>query len=152
MEEFHTPLIRFTFLAFWWFQCSCKWCYVKNFQSVYCWNIENKVDFLFFKVCVYFWLHRVLLALRLSLVAGRGATLQVQGPGVSFWWPLSLQSIGPRHAGSGAAARGLSKCQTHWLSCRGRWNLPEEESNLHWHVDFQALDHQREIPLLFLIY
>ena len=43
---------------------------------------------------------------------GEGATLQVQGPGVSFWWPLSLQSIGPRHAGSGAAARGLSKCST----------------------------------------
>ena len=95
---------------------------------------RNKIDFLFLKVCVCFWLHRVFAAaLRLSLVAGRGG-----------YSPDSGGFSRCRAQAPGMQARELQLMDSLnlalWLSCPEADGIFQEwESKLwafHWHMYF----------------
>ena len=86
---------------------------------------------------IYFWLCWVsVAACGLFPVAARGGHSSPWCTGLSLRWPLSLQSMGSRHAASVVATRGLSSCglwaaelrpgscsAPAWLLC-GMWYLP----------------------------
>ena len=114
-------------------------------------KIENRVGrggfqtedvvFLFFLNFIYFILSCIgslLLHAGFSLVAASGGYPPLRCAGFSLRWPLLLQSMGSRRAGSVVAAHGLS-CSA------ARGILPDQGLNpcpLHWQADSQPLHHQ----------
>ena len=86
------------------------------------------IIFLNFYLFIYFWLHWVLVAARgLSLVVSGGYS-SLWCTGFSLQWPLLLQNMDSRHAGSAVVAHGLS--------CSAACGIfPDQGSNpcpLHW--------------------
>ena len=90
---------------------------------------HQSLSSLFFKKCIYFWLHCVFIALhRLSLVASR-ATLHCwvcasHFGGVSCCWAQTRGCEGFRSRSSWALVQGRSSCGTQASLARGMWDPP----------------------------
>ena len=131
------------------FHCSLQCMRVLEARQLHQHLVLFLLFFFFFKLFIYFWLCWVFVSVRgLSLVVASGGHSSSRCAGLSLSWPLLLQSIGSRCAGSAVVAHGPS--------CSAACGIfPDQGLNpcpLHWQADSQPLRHQGSPVFTFKIF